>query len=53
MGKSDLVQKVGEPIHCCSRGPKSWGTGLPGPHGGCAHVQELSLDFLLGFTPAL
>jgi hypothetical protein len=38
MGKSDLVQKVGGPIHCWSRGPKSWGTGPPGPHGGCAYV---------------
>jgi hypothetical protein len=27
MGKSDLVQKVGGPIHCWSRGPKSWGGG--------------------------
>jgi hypothetical protein len=29
MGKSDLVQKVGGPIHCWSRGPKSWGDRSP------------------------
>jgi hypothetical protein len=38
MGKSDLVQKIGGPIHCWSRGRKSWGTGPPGPHGGCAYA---------------
>jgi hypothetical protein len=37
MGKSDLVQKVGGPIHCWSRGPRSWGTG---PHGGCAYGRD-------------
>jgi hypothetical protein len=31
MGKSDLVKKVGGPIHCWSRGPKSWGDRSPRP----------------------
>jgi hypothetical protein len=35
MGKSDLVQKVGGPIHCWFRGPKIWETG---PHGGYAYA---------------
>jgi hypothetical protein len=30
MGKSDLVQKVGGPIHCCMvPGTKSWETDPP------------------------
>jgi hypothetical protein len=42
MGKSDLVQKVGGPIHCWSRGPKTWGP-VP-PPGGCAYVSVIPKD---------
>ena len=38
MGKSDLVQKVGDQYIAGPGVPKVGGTGPPGPHGGCAYA---------------